>query len=350
MRKTTILLLHIFLILFLTTAAQADHTLSPSDFASVTAAFDSLPADAGTVTVYLTPAGSGETETQIEIPADRGITGVLFLPAEGPEKVSLPDLERICANGVPVTIGEGLVLENASVYGGACVSGGETVLESSSVTVSGTVGFVFGGGLAMDGGHTSVSDSFVTLTKTGLVYFEVVGGGHAYGSGSRSTVENSSVEILGTTDYVLGGGFAEEGGQAECTNAAIHTAPGSSVPVALFTGGSASGSGSLSVVGSAFGQVEGDAHWAFSGDFAFEGGETRLDQATRLEILPGGSSAIAYLGSFASDEGSSAYVNTSELMSCGDVSQIIQDGQSTDQGSAVTLIKALFPCQSGPNP
>ena len=209
----------------------------------------------------------------------------------------------------------------------------------------GAGGFDFGGGFAEGGGSSEVKETSITLTKTGTAYYEIFGGGHAFGKSSRVFSENTDVRIEGTADYVLGGGFAEAGGYSECTQTNVLTAEGSSVPVALFSGGSASGSGSLSTVGNAKAVVNGIADWAFSGDFAFGGGETRLEHATRLEILSTGRSEIAYMGSFSSDPGSDAYVNTSELMSCGETGQIVKDSQSADGGEARTLIKAFFPCK-----
>ena len=117
-----------------------------------------------------------------------------------------------------------------------------------------------------------------------------------------------------------------------------------SVEVALFGGGSASGEGSLSVVGNTLTRLQGFAHWAFPGDFAFDGGHTRLDEAGRLEILPSGSAVEAYLGGFSSDPGSNAELNTAELMNCGTVETVIKRSQSTDGGKASTRIPAVFPC------
>lgn len=332
------------MLLVLPMRVWADTVLSADDFGSVTEALQAVPEDAGKVILKLSGNNLKETDHRLTLPADRDIAEFVFLPDDGLESVSLPDVERFCANGVPLVIGEGIIMENASIYGGTCNSEGELSVTSSSITVSGAVGFVFGGGFAENGAASFVDESSVTLTKNGLVYFEIFGGGHAYGSGSRVSANNTTLKISGTSDYVLGGGFAEDGGYSECENAYVEAAEGSSVPVALFTGGSASGEGSLSIVESAKGIVAGKANWAFSGDFAFGGGKTELKLASRLDILSTGESEIAYMGSFASDEGSEAIVNTAELMNCGDVSRIVQEGQAADNGKTVTSVKALFPC------
>ena len=345
MRKYTILLqIVLLMLLVLPMQVWADTILSADDFGSVTEALRLVPEDAGKVTLKLSGSNLKETDNRLSLPSDKNISEFVLLPEDGLGSVSLPDVERICANGVPLVIGEGIIMENASIYGGACVSDGELSVNSSNIIVNGSVGFVFGGGFAETGAGSFVDETSVTLTKAGLVYFEIFGGGHAHGSGSRVSVKDTTLKISGTSDYVLGGGFAEDGGYSMCENTYVETAEGSSVPVALFTGGSASGGGSLSVVESAKGAVAGKANWAFSGDFAFSGGKTELKLASRLEILSTGESEIAYMGSFASDEGSEAIVNTAELMDCGNVSRIIQEGQATDNGKAITNVKALFPC------
>ena len=326
---------------------SGEFVIETDEYASVTEALAAIPMDSETVTLKLSKSNLKDNETSIDLPYDRNIKEIIIIHDDNISEASFPLVERICANGVPLTIGEGITLENTSIYGGRCVSGEDASLESASLTISGKVGFVFGGGLATDGGRSDVAETSVTLTKSGLVYYEIFGGGHAHGSGSSASAESTTLKISGTSDYVLGGGFAEEGGSAECGSTFITTEEGSSVPVALFTGGSASGTGSLSAVENAKALVAGNANWAFSGDFAFGGGKTMLNLASRLEILPSGSTEIAYMGSFASDEGSDALVNTAELMVCGEASRIVQDSQTADNGKALTQVKALFPCDQG---
>lgn len=339
------LLILTIILLFSVSTVSADFVINTEDYESVTEALEAVPMDAGTVTLKLSKHNLKDSDSILNIPSERNIKEFFIIPDGETETVSLPGLERICANGVPLTIGAGLNLENTSIYGGICVSGEEASLESSAVTIEGSVGFVFGGGFAENGGTSAVSETSVTLTKTGLVYYEIFGGGHAYGEGSRVRSELTSVSISGTADYALGGGFAEDGGTSECVRTDINIETDASIPVALFSGGSASGQGSLSTVDNAKAVLKGQTDWAFSGDFAFGGGTTRLERASRLEIPETGTAGIAYMGSFSSDEGSDAFVNTSELMVCGTASQIVRNSQSTDRGEAKTLIKAFFPCE-----
>ena len=349
MSKYSVIFISVILMLsFIFSSAGADLTLDASDFGSVSDALAAIPEDAENVILKISKDNLKESDAELDIPSDRGATGITLLPADETKTLSLPGILRICANGVPLTIGEGIVLENASIYGGACVSGGEVRLESSSVTLLGTVGFVFGGGFAEEGGSSIVTETSVTIAENALVYYEVFGGGHAVGKDSRAFSEQTNVSLSGTTDYLLGAGFAEDGAGSECTRTSVNVSESGDVEVALFAGGSAAGEGSSSSVDNSFARLDGFAHWAFSGDFAFDGGETRLERAGRLEIAPSGSSVNAYLGSFASDSGSSAWVNTAELMNCGAVELVIERGQGTDGGTAKTMITANFPCSEQP--
>ncbi len=323
---------------------SADIILDTAEFGSVTDTMARVPENAGEVTLKISKENLKENDAELEIPSDRGITGITILPADETKALSLPEIKRICANGVPLTVGAGIILENASVYGGACVSGMDVRLDASSVTITGTVGFVFGGGFAENGGSSAVAETSVTVTEGALVYYEVFGGGHAVGPDSTAESDLTKITLSGTTDYLLGAGFAEDGGSSGCTRTSVLIGETGDVEVALFAGGSASGKGSRSSVDNSFARLEGFAHWAFPGDFAFGGGETRLERAGRLEISAAGSSVNAYLGSFASDSGSSAWMNTAELMNCGAVELVFQRGEGTDGGSAKTMITADFPC------
>ena len=346
-RCSRIIFVSVYLLFYfstLTGSVLADYTLDMREFTSFAAAFETLPEDAGAVSMILP---SNFSDAEMIIPAGRGITSLSIVPPAEPGSAYLPDIIRICANGGPLTVGEGILLENASIYGGACVSGGDVQLASSEVTISGKTAFVFGGGFADGGGRSTVTETAVTLTESGQVYLEVFGGGHAYEPESRASVGKTNVTVRGTADYVLGGGFSEDGGLSECDQTNVVTEEGSTVNISLFSGGSASGAGSRSIVQNAKAVLGGKAGWAFSGDFAYGGGSTRLEKATRLEILKTGVSETAYTGSFSSDPGSDAYVYTSELMNCGTVGFVREDGQAVDQGKAVTLIKSQSTCKSG---
>lgn len=324
--------------------AAADVTLNAGDFSTLNEALTSLPRDAGRVTLLL-PAGLTVTqEPELILPEDRGITELVLASAEEGTAAVMNGLIRICANGIPLTVGRDIRMDDVSLYGGACKSQGQSQLNSASVTVEGTVGFVFGGGFAENGALAYVDETSVTVEKGALVYYEVFGGGHASGAGSMAASRKTAVVMDGTSDYVLGGGFAEDGGTAVCEETSVLIGETGDVEVALFAGGSASGEGGSSTVRNTLAQLYGYAHWAFPGDFAFGGGKTQTDGSGRLEILPTGSSVNAYLGSFASDPGSSAYMYTAELMNCGSVELVFDRGQGTDGGTVKTTIPANFPC------
>ena len=335
----------ISLLLLTVIPSEADFTACAGDYGSITEMINAIPENAGLVTLRLWRSIFEESDAILEIPADRGITGIIFEPDEGIEHIALPGLFRICANGIPLTLSEGLVFENGNIYGGACVSEGEAHLERSEVTVKGEVAFVFGGGFAENGALSVVDEPSVVVSETGSVYFEAFGGGHAYGSGSRVASVNTNVQINGTADYVLGGGFGEDGGTSECEQTFVTMAENARAGVALFSGGSASGKGSTSIVENAKALLYGSAASAFSGDFALNGGITKMNQSSRLEILTTGTAKYVYMGSLASDPGSDAWVNTSELMNCGSVTEIYKKSQSADNAEARTVITAHFPCQ-----
>ena len=140
---------------------SADVTLNSADYASLSEVFTAIPEDAGSVTILLSDyTGAAE---DLSVPDDRGITDLTILMADGFEKVSADGVERICANGIPLTIGEGIEMPETSIYGGACVIGGEADLESSSIQILGTVGFVFGGGFADEGGTSTVRETSVQV-------------------------------------------------------------------------------------------------------------------------------------------------------------------------------------------
>ena len=225
-RCSRIIFVSVYLLFYfstLTGSILADYTLDMREFTSFAAAFETLPEDAGAVSMILP---SNFSDAEMIIPAGRGITSLSIVPPAEPGSAYLPDIIRICANGVPLTVGEGILLENASIYGGACVSSGDVQLASSEVTISGKTAFVFGGGFADGGGRSTVTETAVTLTESGQVYLEVFGGGHAYEPDSRVSVEKTNVTVRGTADYVLGGGFAEDGGLSECDQTNVVTEEG----------------------------------------------------------------------------------------------------------------------------
>ena len=134
----------LFILIFLIISkASGDCELTLSLPDTAVEALKTLPENTGSLTLRL---GAEFRDSEIVIPADRGITDVTLAPENEGKTTSLPGIMRICANGIPLTVAEGLDLENASLYGGSCVSGEEFALESSSLTIFGKICFVFGGG------------------------------------------------------------------------------------------------------------------------------------------------------------------------------------------------------------
>ena len=341
--KQSIFLLVIVLILAAAIPAAADFSLNASDYASAADAAAAIPTDAGEVTFYFDSLC--EWSDSLTIPKNKGITSLRMVPADGVEKASVPSLKSIFADGVPLYIGAGMVMNETSVYGGVYSEKECVMTPATSVTCAGAVGYIFGGSLSEDSGCAEVENAAVVIEPGGVVYYEVFGGGHAAGEGAVSNVGTASVTHAGSSDYVLGGGFAEYGGNVSVNQANVTVTEEGSVEVALFAGGSAVDEGSLATVTNSLAILNGRANWAFPGDFAFGAGETRTEEAGRLEISSTGSAGSAFIGSFASDEGSHALIDTAELQNCGTVDTIISHSQSADGGNAETLNVAKFECK-----
>lgn len=341
--KQSIILLTIAILLAAAFPAAADFHLNASDYASAEDAAAAIPENAGAVTFFFDSLC--EWNGTLTIPRNRGIDSLRLVPAEGVKTASVPSLISIFAEGIPLYIGAGMVMNETSIYGGTYSAAGCAELGSASVTSAGAVGYIFGGSLAEDGGCAEVLNTEVVIEPEGIVFYEVFGGGHAAGEGSVSNVSQSSVTHAGSSDYVLGGGFAEYGGSVTVTQANAAVTESGSVEVALFAGGSAVDEGSLSVVENSLAVLEGRANWAFPGDFAFGAGMTRTEKAGRLEISAAGHAGSAFIGSFASDENSYAVIDTAELMNCGSADSIISHSLSADGGKAETLHTANFACR-----
>lgn len=345
--KQSVILLVIVLLLAAAFPAAADFHLNAADYACAADAAAAIPENAGVVTFYFDSLCAWKDN--LTIPRNRGIESLRLLPAEGVKTASVPAPLCIFANGIPLCIGAGMVMNETSVYGGTYSSSGCSVIVSASVTCAGAVGYIFGGSLSEDGGCAEVRDAAVVIEPGGRVFYEAFGGGHAAGEGSVSNVGTSSVTHAGSADYVLGGGFAEYGGSVSVTQANVSVTESGSVEVALFAGGSAVDEGSLSSVENSRAVLNGNANWAFPGDFAYGAGETRTEKAGRLEISAAGHAGSAFIGSFASDENSYAVIDTAELMNCGTADSVISHSLSSDGGKAETLHVANFACREDDN-
>lgn len=299
--------------------SSADTTVAvdpESGLSSVSQALASLPADAGSVTILVSAASSSKDDALLILPSDKGITSLIIKTAAADENVSLPEVIECYANGIPLTIEEGVSLPNGSVFGGGYAPpNASAVVASADITVNGNAAYVYGGGKALEGSRSIVTgNAHVWIGPAARIYWEVFGGGLASGSGSFASVESTSVEIFGTVDYALGGSSAQDGGAAKVVKeSALTVQPSGRVAIAAFGGGSARGSGSLLESADTLVVVHGQAGWVFGGDFAYQGGETALNGTASVEITREGSVREVYGGSFATDAESKAIVRETKI-------------------------------------
>ena len=121
------------------------------------------------------------------------------------------------ANGVPLTIGKNILMQNVSVYAGKQVN--NAVNSSRSIQRSGE----------------TVENGKITLL--GSVDF-LYAGGKASGNAADSIVEESTLDIQGTvTRSVYGGGNAVDGGYSMVGKVYIHLAPEGMVNGNIYSGG-----------------------------------------------------------------------------------------------------------------
>ena len=181
----------------------------------------SLNQNAGNAVIYLT--GPVSLTQQIEIPY--GLSGLRSVTLAsyngGPVEISMGG-SVLCANGIPLTVEQGVNLRNGFLVGGYCVAQYDTEkAEDSVLIINGSADYVIGGGLAMT-------------------------------SGAVSSVKNVNIVLNGTAATVHGGGYAFNGGVADVSGTAnLIMTRGSSVSNALYAGGYAAGQGSSAPVNSA---------------------------------------------------------------------------------------------------
>ena len=182
-------------------------------------AVNSIGDNAGKVMIYLT--GSTRINAQIELPSGRkGLSSVTIASYTGaPVTVSMGG-SVICANGIPLTIEQGVTMSDGFLVGGKCAAqyGQAQTVSESVLVINGEADYVIGGGLAM-------------------------------GYGAVSTVKNSNIIINGNANVVHGGGYAYNGGTADVsTRADVYLTRGSNVSKAVYGGGYAGGYGAYAPV------------------------------------------------------------------------------------------------------
>lgn len=309
---------------------------------SLSRTIKAIPEHGGDVKILIDAPLTGEEDSYLMALQYRDIAS-LTIGTKVP--VVIDNILELYAWGIPLTIGENIDLRNCSIYGGGAAQTGESLsFDQTDITLNGSAAFVFGGGFADGGGECTVDSGSVHTGADSTVYYEIFGGGFAHGSGSVSVTRSARVYVSGESDYVLGGGFAEAGGTALGEEAEIVLGEGAIVNIALFGGCSAAGSESTAKIGEGITLVNGYAHWAFGGDFAYDGGKTMTDRLQKLTVGSNGHCASLYLGSFSSGEGSSADVDTSELHIDGNgrADELTAGCLPTDGGKCRTIRAADF--------
>ena len=184
-------------------------------------AISALNKNAGNAVIYIN--GSTGLTQLAEIPSNlTGLKSVTLASYTGAQATVSMNGSVICANGVPVSVEQGVSLTNGFLVGGSCIGQpGKKSVDDSTIILNGSADFVIGGGLAM-------------------------------GSGAVSSVKNVNIIINGSANSIHGGGYAFNGGTADVSGTAnlILTRTGA-INNALYGGGYASGAGSSAPVAAA---------------------------------------------------------------------------------------------------
>ncbi len=175
--------------------------------------------NAGNAVIYMN--GSVNINSQIELPiGKKGLTSVTIASYTGAPVTIAMNGSVICANGVPLTIEQGVSLTNGFLVGGKCAAqyGQKETVSESVLVINGNADYVIGGGLAM-------------------------------GYGAVSTIKVTNIILRGNANIIFGGGYAFNGGTADVsTRTDVFLLHGSSVSNAVYGGGFASGYGSFAPV------------------------------------------------------------------------------------------------------
>ena len=222
MRKSLLIVLFVVItVLFMTlNCGAAGNTsdqviiIGQNGIYDLNGAISALNKNAGNAVIYLN--GSTGLTQQVEIPSNlTGLKSVTLASYTGAQATVSMNGSVICANGFPVSIEQGVSLSNGFLVGGSCIGQpGKKSVEDATLFINGSADFVIGGGLAMS-------------------------------SGAVSSVKNVNIIINGSANSVHGGGYAFNGGTADVSGTAnlILTRTGV-INNALYGGGYASGSGS----------------------------------------------------------------------------------------------------------
>ena len=188
----------------------------------------------------------------IELPSEKNIRSLL-IATDRPGANRTVDLadKSLFACGVPLTVGENIFLTNANVYAG-CLLQAETEedavqdprksisVDEAKVTVLGTVGNlyaggraagsgigslvgrceldiqgtvqrnVYGGGTAINSGHTAVAETLIRLGPEAKVNANIYCGGYAEITKEKGIYEADSLSEVGTVTVIDEGNFDPE--------------------------------------------------------------------------------------------------------------------------------------------
>lgn len=289
-----------------------------AEYETISAALKAIPIGTAEVTLrFRSTLANAQQDSIISIPELEQLQSVRFEADLSESELDegrtfrADSVYYVYANGVPLSIGAGIELPNASIFGASSASGKAlSSVESTQLSIGGKVANVYGGGYASGGGTAFVSGlASVRIEPAGEVYWKVCGGGLAEGGGSTASVAETNVVIGGKVSYGFGGGAAELGGRNSVTiQSALELSESGKASVALFGGGLASDLNSRYESADTIIRILGEAAWIFGGDYAFAGGSTELFGVATSEIRPDARVSELYAGSFAIDPDSQAVI------------------------------------------
>ncbi len=340
----------IFVLTFLLpkTPVLADMTVKIGDehsYRTLNEALNALPKNAGIVTFQLMNDLDNSADAVISVPDDKGITELKILCGKSEGVVKAGNIFQLFANGIPFLLGSSVEMDNAWIFGGAQADSKRIrKVQSTKVTVNGSVAYVFGGGGAFNGGTSTVAGTAeVELGESGKIYWEIFGGGLAQGEGSHAEVADTKLNIYGETDYALAGGLAQDGGTATVgKTSSLSIMAGGKVNIALFGGGSAVGKDSIYETRDSFVNIYGNVAWAFGGDFVYQGGTSYLSGTANVFIDQNGKAKAVYGGSFATDPGSRAEVNQTKVEVRGIAETMTECGEHSKDG--ISIVRSKIDC------
>ena len=141
-------------------------------------ALNALPKNAGIVTFQLMNDLDNSADAVISIPNDKGITELKILCGKSEGVVKAGNIFQLFANGIPMLLGSSVEMDNAWIFGGAQADSKRIrKVQSTKVTVNGSVAYVFGGGGLSTEELQQAGTAEVELAKA-EIYQNIRGGLH----------------------------------------------------------------------------------------------------------------------------------------------------------------------------